>query len=255
MIDGAVNALGQPQVGNAFLVAIEADHVAELSRRPHRAIVHPGEAATQVKHVRGRSLHLIAADAEVLLGRLRGEGGQVVVGLFRVGRGATCLQGLPRGVMRAPGRVEPLDRAVLCPQIGDERPLGRLIGGRSQSGFGQRQLVAPAQFVVDEVAQAPWVVGRGRLMPGSVGPNALGESGIEDVGEFAPVSLAALQRPAAAVDRDDVRRFPHLDRSRRPTSCRSCSCPNFAAGDAATHENCRPQSSPYFRCRLAAVKS
>ena len=111
--------------------------------------------------------------------------------------------------------------AVLRPQIRQKRPLGRLIGGRGQGRFGQRELAAPTQFVIDKVAQAPRVVGRGGLMPGGVGPNARGEAGIEDVGELAPISLAAFQRPAAAVDRDHVRRLPHLiDRGLRPVADR-----------------------------------
>lgn len=109
--------------------------------------------------------------------------------------------------MRAPGTVQLLDRRVLAFQLLDERLLGRLLGRRGQGGQGQRGFVAPAQLVVDKIAQAPRVAYRGTLFLGHSLLETFAKSGIERVGELAPVARAPFDRLALAADRRHIGRL------------------------------------------------
>ena len=118
--------------------------------------------------------------------------------------------------MRAPSRVELLDGFVLGLQIVRERPSWPAArAGEAKAARARDKFVAPAQFVVDEVAQAPGIAGRFVLVPGDGLAHGTGKTGIEDIGELAPVPASSAQRSCLHVNGRRVRRFVHASRFRR----------------------------------------
>ena len=130
--------------------------------------------------------------------------------------------------------------SYLLLQVVDEGLLGRLVGRRVPARPRPARARRPSSARCRR--SSPGTTDRRPPCP-SARPcarrSALPEAGIEHVGELAPVALAALQRPAAAVDRGHVGRLAQQVDRPRPTSWRSCSCPSSAAAGGTTAANCR----------------
>ena len=186
------------EIRHAAFVDVVADHVAILGGRGGGQRVNPGETASEIKLMRRAGLDGVARGAEILLGGFGVKGGQIRPGFGRIGRGAIDQQGVPRVEIGPPGGVELGDLPILGPQVGEEHLFGRLIGAGLERRHGDGSVVAPGHLVVGEIAEAPRVAGgfipgalHGTLQPAR-------ERGVKDVGELAPIALAALDHARAA---------------------------------------------------------
>ena len=107
----------------------------------------------------------------------------------------------------APGGIQLADFTVFSFQIVDEFDLGGLILRRLQRRDGERNVVAPRDFVVDEIADAPRIVGGFAALLFDVVFDGGGEGRIEHVVELAPVARAAFEILAVCSKIDEIGRL------------------------------------------------
>jgi len=147
-------------LGDAVAVCVDAHDVAvfrggSVDRRRAR-----GDAATEIELVGRGGFESVANDAEILFGDLRVEGFEIRAASLLVRLVGAGEEGVPRAEGGAPCGVQRAGCRVLFFEPGAEGLFRGLRGGRLRGGDGERAVVvAPRNFVVHEIADAPRIVG------------------------------------------------------------------------------------------------
>src|ERR1035437_1445491 len=186
------------EVGNVEMINVVAHNITILGSRGSGAGIDRGEAAPEVQLAGRDGFDDLAHSAEVLLGGMGVEGGKIAAGLGVVRRLAALQQGIPSGVVGAPGLVQLLYIGVFGLEVGNEDLLGSLLWWGLQGGERQGRIVAPGHFIVREVANAPGVSRAVVPLTFHGTAQAVGKALVEYIGELAPIAFAAFDRFGAS---------------------------------------------------------